>query len=153
MLPSCPSRARTEKWTVRSIMHFIDLAIVNSWLEMRAFKKGKGVPARDIPQFRTFKLKFGENLVHQNSKAENDISTDSDEDEEVIGFDDGRRKPLPGLVRWTRNARHLPTVHDGAQQRCRQPKSKFKSTMFCTTCKVFLCLKKTNNGFFQFHQK
>lgn len=102
MLSYCPSRARTKKWTVRSIMHFIDLAIVNSWLQMRDFKKGKGVAARDIPQFRTFKLKFGENLVHQNCQSKNDESTDSDE--EVMVFEDGRKKPLPALVQRTRNA-------------------------------------------------
>lgn len=152
MLSYCPSRSRTKKWTVRCIMHFIDLGIVNSWLQMRQFRKKQGFATRDIPQFRTFKLMFGERLIHRNVERKEDDEDDSSEDDEIV-FEDGRKTSLPAVEVRTKGAKHLPQVHQGPQQRCRRPKCNLKSTIFCTKCNVFLCLKKDKNCFFQFHQK
>lgn len=152
MLPYCPSRSRTKKWTVRCILHFVDLALVNSWLQMRKYKKEQGFANRDIPQFRTFKLMFGERLINKNC-GPNEASDEEGSEEDNMVFEDGRKKSLPALDVRRKGATHLPKVHEGPQQRCRMAKCNLKSTIYCSKCNVFLCLKKNKNCFFEFHSK
>lgn len=52
---------RTNKWTLRTIMHFIDLAVVNSWILYIQDLKRKNTPEKKIPQFLNFRI----TLVHE----------------------------------------------------------------------------------------
>lgn len=108
---------------------------------MRKHKKEQRFANRDIPQFRTFKLMFGERLINKNCGL-NEALDEDDSEEDVVVFEDGRKKSVPALDVRTKGATHLPKVHEGPQQRCRKPKCKLKSTIYCTKCNVFLCLKK-----------
>ena len=49
-------KTRTKKWTVRTIMHFIDLALVNSWILYQRDAKVLKIPRKDVHQFLAFKL-------------------------------------------------------------------------------------------------
>ncbi|GFU01427.1 hypothetical protein NPIL_479221 [Nephila pilipes] len=48
----CRICARTKKGTIRVIMHFIDFAIVASWIEYRRHKAISSVPKSDYLAFR-----------------------------------------------------------------------------------------------------
>lgn len=65
MISYCPSRARTKKWTVWAILHFFDLGLSNAWLQFREIKQILKVPAKNIPQVRKFKMKYGRSLIER----------------------------------------------------------------------------------------
>jgi len=44
------TRARTKKWTVRTIFHFIDLAVTNAWIQYRNDRRVLGDRAKEISQ-------------------------------------------------------------------------------------------------------
>lgn len=148
MLAYCPCRARTKKWTLRCIMHFIDLALTNAWLQFRAVKKEQKTPSKLIPQFRTFKLQFGEYLINENKQTAN---SDTDGEDDIICSQDGRRSSIPPVQQRTRGADHLPNVTRGVQKRCRMAKCDKKTSVYCTKCNLYLCLMGDRNCFYKFH--
>ena len=51
-------RTCTKKWTIRVILilHFIDLALVNAWIQYRKDKQLLKAPKKEVLQFLNFKL-------------------------------------------------------------------------------------------------
>lgn len=154
MLSYCSSRARTKKWTVRCILHFFDLSLSNSWLQMRETKQRMQTPAKNIPQFRTFKLQFGELLIERNA-ANEPITSDDENLEDKVDNPCGDRRVLadPTPEKRIQEAAHLPEVTKGIQKRCAMQKCKKKSTVYCVKCNVYLCLVGGRNCFRKFHSK
>lgn len=56
-------KTRTNKWTIRAIFHFIDLAVVNSWILYKQDQIKKGVPAKKIYQLLDFKILLSNELL------------------------------------------------------------------------------------------
>ena len=84
-------KARTKKWTVRTILHLFDLAVVNSWLQYRTDRRALGDRPKDIDKLLEFKTDIAESLLS---------SYDADEDPDSDDMDCGvpaknRRVPLP----------------------------------------------------------
>ncbi|CAB0015123.1 unnamed protein product, partial [Nesidiocoris tenuis] len=48
-------RARTNKWTVKVILHFIDLALTNAWILYKQDKLAQQTPKKDILSYLDFK--------------------------------------------------------------------------------------------------
>lgn len=55
--------ARTRKWTVHTMMHFIDLCIVNSWIQYRLDKKELNVARKNILDCLVFRMAIGEAIL------------------------------------------------------------------------------------------
>jgi hypothetical protein len=157
MLSYCPCRARTKKWTHRFIMHLFDLCITNAWLQMRQVKQEMGTPARKIPQFRTFKMEYGKLLIEKNSAhsllQSTEVDDGDEEPAEEIQFLDRRKSVDPTVEKRTQGALHIPDVTKNCQKRCALPKCTMKSTVYCTYCKVYLCLVDGRNCYMKFHSK
>src|SRR5258705_6551277 len=68
--------ARTKKWTVRTIMHFVDLAVVNSWIEYRSDQETMQVPSKSVFQLFDFKFGVAEKLIQ--SACQNNFCEASD---------------------------------------------------------------------------
>lgn len=151
MMSICPSRARTKKWTVRCILHFFDLAISNAWLQMRATKLSQNTPSRIIPQFRTYKLDFGQRLIEENDVEDVAVDDESEDDEVRHPFADRRSVEDPSPQRRVQGANHLPEVTKHIQKRCAMDKCKMKSRVFCIKCNIYLCLMDGRNCFRMFH--
>ncbi|XP_046666330.1 piggyBac transposable element-derived protein 3-like [Homalodisca vitripennis] len=154
ILSYCPSRSRTKKWTVRCLLHFFDVALGNAWLQMREIKKSSGVSPKDIVQFRHFKLELGKSMIEKNSvRLDVDENGDEDQGHQEEGFLDRRKSAGPCLEKRLQGATHLPEVTKKIQKRCALPKCLKKSTVFCTQCKVYLCLVDGRNCFAKYHTK
>lgn len=66
---------------------------------------------------------------------------------------DGHLKTLQLIELRTQGALHLPDVSTGVQKRCASTDCKYKSTVCCTKCNVYLCLVKNRNCFKEYHTK
>ena len=44
------TRARTKKWTVRTVFHFFDLAVTNAWMQYRDDRRLFGDRRKEIAQ-------------------------------------------------------------------------------------------------------
>ena len=54
-----PMRARTDKWTIRTIYHFFEFSIAASWLEYQEHATSLNYAKKDIMDYFEFKLSLG----------------------------------------------------------------------------------------------
>lgn len=87
-------KPRTNKWTLRTIMHFIDLSIVNSWILYKEDLKRRNIPAKNIPQLLNFRITLAHELLND---TEEDDSQDSDDQFVDHQSNSGKHVPLPPL--------------------------------------------------------
>ncbi|XP_064597896.1 piggyBac transposable element-derived protein 3-like [Liolophura sinensis] len=55
--------AKTRKWPVRMIFHFLDFALANAWLEYRNFEVEHGTPKRQVLDLLSFRSEVGQALI------------------------------------------------------------------------------------------
>lgn len=153
----CPMRSRTNKWTIRMMLHFTDLAVSNAWVQYQENKIEKNIRKKDIRQLRSFKLSLGEQLIF---KQESDTSDNSDSDQDpTVDLPSPSKKkkksvvPLPPINRRKKHALHMPEILKiKTFKKCRQPGCGKLCRARCTTCDIFLCLNAERNCFILFHQ-
>ncbi|XP_054279832.1 piggyBac transposable element-derived protein 3-like [Macrosteles quadrilineatus] len=154
MLAYCPSRQRTRKWTTRTILHFLDLAISNAWLCYRENEVTAGIPLKKVPQLRKFKHEYGEYLIESSSIASESEESDWLNEDEVVAETQAKKKSVKSLpsTRFRTHGSHLPSISAGKQQRCRNPKCSKKTSVNCLRCELYLCLTADRNCFADFHK-
>lgn len=133
--------ARTRKWTIRTILHMVDLSLVNAWLQERQHMLNKGTQIKHLRQFLDFRLAVSEDLLFPAGNTN-------------MEPEDGppqKRIALPPEAARKHQALHLPRmVALKNAARCRHQSCKSgKSRVMCTSCKVFLCI---NECFENFHK-
>jgi hypothetical protein len=153
-------KARTKKWTLRTLLHFVDLALVNSWLLYRADCVAKGTARRDIYQFLEFRIRIAKSYLSTtepdtsdiDSVAESDNSSDADNPPPTK-----RRRIISALPRTPQRksqAKHMPEIiPDKNSMRCRNVGCKKKTKIRCIACNVCLCLRAERNCFLEFHSR
>lgn len=57
-------------------MHFIDLAVVNSWLLYKQDLKRKNTPEKKIPQLLDFRITLAHELLNSTQEDDNQDSAD-----------------------------------------------------------------------------
>ena len=153
MLSYCPMRARTKKWTIRTIFHLIDMCVANAWLQFKYDQVKRGVVTKKIPQYRKFKLMLGETFIYLHK--ENEAENGDDEDMETEPQVKKRKVPVPLPHENLRKSKceHMPAVEDVKDwQKCRRPGCNARTRTLCITCKIFLCLGAKRNCFKMFHE-
>ena len=154
MVPLHRMKARTNKWPVRVVMHFLDCAVSNAWILCREDAKECGTPKKDVLDFMELRLRIGEMFVRNPSQPEKDSASEG-KAESGPSFVLRRRRvdphPLPELRK--SEAVHLPEfVLSSQSSRCRQRKCKSYTRIRCVACNVFLCVAGNRNCFLMYHK-
>jgi hypothetical protein len=146
--------AKTKRWTVRTIFHFIDFALAASWIERRRWDLAHQTPNKDRLDFLAFKVDVAHYLLHAENRQEQDEHGLTSEDEDDPAPRRRVTVPLPCDALRKSGAHHLPEIPPEAKlARCRMPGCKNQKCRFrCTKCKVFLCLNNNRNCFKTFHE-
>ena len=143
--------ARTCKWPVRVILHFLDCALTNAWILYRDSARRTGTPSKDILDFMAFRLRVGECWARRIVEIE-----EREEESDITpGPSTKRRKvvqhPLPEVRK--EKAVHLPQFVQSAQSNhCRFRGCKSRTRIKCVSCDVFLCVAGDRNCFMQYHK-
>ena len=153
---------RTKKWTVRVMLHMLDVAATNCWIEYKMGLERSGLGDRkSMLQMMEFKLRLAEQLIMEGSKLDHNRNRRMSDDEGA-GPSDRRwsdnqpcpRVPVPPVKRRQEEAKHMPQMDSGkaSYHRCRLAGCKKLARVKCSTCRVYLCLTSDRNCFMQFHQ-
>jgi len=157
---------KTRKWTLKVLIHFLELAVVNAWREYQAECKAANVPKKKILDLLNFRLSVGQTLAATSPRPETEMDVLDDDgvganviveaevDEEPVAKKPAKVSPLPlDSVRYDLFS-HFPEHQKIASPRiCRLPGCKSRSKITCEKCKVFLCLSDKKNCFKKFHER
>ena len=146
--------ARTKKWTVRAMLHMLDVAATNCWIEYRTeLERNSHGERKNMLQMMEFKLRLAEQLIEEGLKLHDDRDRTMPED--CAGPADHRksdsqsrsRVPVPPVKRRHEEARHMPEMDSGkaSYHRCRQPGCTKLARVKCSSCQVYLCLTSDRN--------
>lgn len=142
-------RAKTRKWTVRTIFHFFDFAAAASWLKYREQARNLGLERKQIMDYLDFKTKLAESLIYHSKSVSSDETTDgSDHDEPPAKL----RKILPVPPKDMRkvDSKHMPedmTHLQKTRSKCRLQGCNQLTFVKCSTCKVYFCFNANRNCF------
>lgn len=147
---------KSRKWTLRVIAHFIDFAVLSSWVEYKAAHNKIGTPSKDIKDLLNFRLYLSHCLTTVNQSATRKrgrpLSAASTATENNIHIKRAKTENRPiDEIRYD-DIRHLPLRTD-AVSRCKYAGCKGKSRVYCCKCSVHLCFAKGSNCFYNFHSK
>ncbi|XP_064097533.1 piggyBac transposable element-derived protein 4-like [Macrobrachium nipponense] len=150
------SSSKTNKWTVRCILHFLDVATSNAWMEYK-------VSCGELKKYLDFKMSLAIQLIDgalwSNAGQQQGPSDNHDEEDEPNCSAEmpvekrQRSQPLPSKDFRTNEAKHMPLAlpPNSEFKRCRNPGCMEKCRIMCSSCEVFLCLTSGRNCFIAFH--
>lgn len=133
---------KTRKWTLKTIMHFHDLSVVNSFQQYK-----RACQLRKTLDLCSFKLHVAEALLDAPPPPNEDLSDSEDED-----VPRNRPAGLPSAARRYDQYGLFAVCEDlPAPLRCRLEDCNSRSRIRCSKCNVYLCLNKNKNCFLGFH--
>ena len=147
-------KLRSKKYYHRLFFHFLDMTVVTSWLLYRRDKLG--VPRRNQLPLLKFKYEVAEAL-HKQNKAVGPAkrgrpSTSVETTYEAKKSRGHNSNAIPQQSIRQDNTDHFP-IYKEKRARCKLPGCKSPPHFFCHKCKVYLCIDKNKNCFWNFHKK
>lgn len=141
---------RSKKWTLRMITHFIDFAIINSWIEYKKDCVKAEVPKRQIMDLLAFRMKLANQLVYQQNVVRRTARITLEEVQaKVTRSQHEKEVRTDKLIRYDDHS-HYPVCCED-RLRCKLETCTLKSTVKCDKCQVHLCFNKNNNCFRTYH--
>ena len=144
----------TRKWTIRMLMHFMDLVLVNSWLLYRRDNQENGTPRKAIMKFLEFRMVVSQVFLSKCDVLHKDACVAEVENEYGHLPPPGKKSqvtPIPH-VSVRSSAAHLPEmVVLQNPMHYREQGCTGKSCVRCMTCFVHLCLQSERSCFAAFH--
>lgn len=145
---------RSKKYYHRFFFHFVDMAIVNSWLLYRRDSESLNIPKKKQRDLLSFRTSVAQALCMQgkdlSKKKRGRPSSDLERDFERKRHR-GPAKAIPAQEVRADAVGHWPVV-ESSRQRCKLPNCRGQTVIKCSKCNVHLCLNKNNNCFRDFHQ-
>lgn len=101
---------KTRKWTLKVIIHFVDLAVVNAWRQYKNDCIRSNVPPNKIMDLLHFRLEIAEGLTHTPIQ-EPSQTTDTDEDVDApVPPNKKFKQPVPNDTTDTVTCHFLTTI-------------------------------------------
>lgn len=121
-------KSRTNKWTIRTIFHFVDMAIVNSWILYKIDCESKNITKKKIMSLLDFRFEVARSLIVDNGE---DTDVSDPEKENSQGENKGWYNNLPPKE-FRKSGQHLPVAEElNFPNRYRREGCKFKSRIKC----------------------
>ena len=152
-------KVKTRRWYQKIFWHCVDIAKVNAWLLYRRHSSQRGIPKRQQLPLLKFSTAIAEGLISANKVQPQATAGRPGRPTKRKSCDvETRAKcgktatvPMPNEVARFDQLGHWPE-HQSNRGRCRNCKSGY-SQVFCSKCKVCLCLRNGSNCFKDFHMK
>jgi hypothetical protein len=141
---------RSKKWTVRMIAHATDLGLANSWLEYVQRARELGVPKKNILDLFEFRQSVAESLMFAKHTKRGRPRTE----DTPSSTKKAKTESRPNIDMRYDGLHHWPEFDENKNtSRCKMEGCKNKCGIFCSKCKVHLCIIKKRNCFVKFHKK
>lgn len=143
---------RSKKWYHRLVFHFIDMAVVTSWLLYRRDCTGNGMTRSDHMRLYAFKAQIAHSLckskkdVRKRGRISGGISQQYEEKRKK----QGHTAPIPNQDVRLDSTAHWPVMCD-KKGRCRVPGCPGTPKVMCRKCSTHLCFTADKNCFLKFH--
>uniref|UniRef100_A0A034WM56 PiggyBac transposable element-derived protein domain-containing protein n=1 Tax=Bactrocera dorsalis TaxID=27457 RepID=A0A034WM56_BACDO len=147
---------KTRKWTLKVIIHFIDLACCNAWMEYRNFCREIRMPPKAIHDLLSFRLALAEALVADQTNTSVEWCSGSESGDVDLTPPSERYRPAdqPCPEKRLDGINHWPEESGLKSARmCRRKECKSRTRTRCTKCDVYLCFSKKKNCFTIYHTK
>ncbi|XP_035259726.1 dual specificity mitogen-activated protein kinase kinase 4b isoform X2 [Anguilla anguilla] len=155
MISSYQMSSQTRKWTVCTMLHFVDLSVTNSWIQYCADSHANGRARKETIQYLDFKLLLAEEMITQAQSGEShqiDEVMSSDDEEYTPPSKRRHVQPQPADSVRMYGSVHLPKMVEAANaSRCRRPGCNGKTFVKCVKCNMFLCVSKKKDCFLEYH--
>lgn len=143
---------RSKKWTLRMITHFIDFAIVQSWIEYKIDCGKSGIPKRQVMDLLEFRMRLANQLVYFESTRKRTARITLDD-----VYSKHERKDKSRESRTDQNIRydgfgHIPKYSE-KRLRCKLESCQSKSQLYCSKCNVHLCVNSNHDCYAEYHTK
>lgn len=146
MLSYYRMKTRTRKWTIRTILHFFDLCVINSWIQYREDCRQLKTARKDIQDSLAFRMDIGEKFLSAT------VQTDSSDSDAPPPPTKRRKSKTPSEYRRFSGAKHLPAIDNVKNAvRCKNSGCSKKTKFHCISCDVHLCLVADRNCFQDYH--
>ena len=140
-------KTKTTKWYRRVLYHFVDLSVTNSWICAR---QQSNIPLFEFKmEVATSLMKMGQTPIQHIPDPAGDLLDEEEDNNES----DQDPKPVKHVTDAQRldGMNHLCKQAGTKPHYCFKPGCKRRSTYFCTGCKVYLCVDRKTNCFYDFH--
>lgn len=141
---------RSRKYYMKLVYHFIDMAVVNSWLLYRRDCKDHGFAKKDVDDLLSFRTQVFEALCYQSKESLKRRGRPSAVDLEGADFElkkkRGPAKPVPEVNVRKDGIGHWPILTDD-RQRCKKSGCTGITSTKCGKCNAHLCFTKGRNCF------
>ena len=140
---------RSKRWYMRIVYFCFDLAVVNGWTLYKRHMLQHG--AKKFLSLKDFRCSVAQALTKAGKGSRRKRGRPSLDDNSPA--EKKSHRVVTGPIEDVRfdGIRHWPS-HTERKQRCKYCPNGY-SRIFCSKCKVSLCLNKNNNCFIRFHSK
>lgn len=145
---------KTKKWTLKVLIHFLDLSVVNAWRLYRNDCLANKLSRKDSLPLLDFRMNVADSLASIPGRARRESCEDDDLSAQVPRRDYKIYRPTiaPPEVKRYDGYEHYPVSDDiKAPRSCRLEECGSRSKIRCEKCDVYLCLSRDKDCFKIYH--